>query len=330
MTWVMLSLMYSFGAQSARIVAVLPPPSPQVVQSTIDQTQAATAGATTRFAYADFLLNVGGTLWRWDTLAFFMLPGEQKSFRISSADGDGGFVWAATGGTFSGTAPRERNYVAPAATGLYQLTISRGRHAKHVNVFVMLPFRHQDEINGYRVGTYSRQSHFPRMGLPRGLIEVTQANVNTWLSPHFRLRDFVCHQPSNFPKYVVLREDLLRKLELLLATVNRKGIVCPTFHVISGYRTPYFNRHNGNVENSVHTYGGAADIYIDADNDGMMDDLNRDGRRGVKDAIALYDLVDLMEKEHPELLGGAGYYRGGAHGAFVHIDVRGQRTRWHD
>jgi hypothetical protein len=204
------------------------------------------------------------------------------------------------------------------------------RHTKRINVFVMVPFRHQEEINGYQIGSYPNQSHFTKMSLPRGFIEVTAANVNTWLSPRFQLKDFVCHQPSNFPKYVVLRENLVRKLEFLASQVQRKGVANAGFRLVSGYRTPYFNSHNGNVENSVHTYGGAADIYIDSDNDGVMDDLNRDGRHGVKDAIALYNMADLLEKEYPEFAGGDGYYPGGAHGAFVHTDIRGQRDRWHE
>jgi hypothetical protein len=39
--------------------------------------------------------------------------------------------------------------------------------------------------------------------------------------------------------------------------------------------------------------------------------------------------VEEVEREHPELSGGVGVYRGTrAHGPFAHIDVRGWRARW--
>jgi hypothetical protein len=249
---------------------------------------------------------------------------------VSSLDREGGFEWSATDGAFTGNSPRERIYTAPATPGWYRMSIVRGRHAKKINVFVMVPFKHQEVVNGYRIGSYPQRSHFSRLGLPRGFIEVTPASMNAWLSPHFRLKEFVCHQPSGFPKYVVLREGLIRKLENLMMRVQRRGVACGSMGIISGYRTPYFNNCNGNVENSVHTYGGAADVYVDNDNDGRMDDLNRDRSVNVNDAIWLYQTADGLEKEMPEFRGGDGYYPGnGAHGPFVHTDIRGESSRWH-
>jgi hypothetical protein len=326
MTWVLLSLMYSFGLQSSRIVAVLPPPGTQAANTIAQASTVQRPGPD-----VDFSLLVSGTLWRWDTLAFFMLPGEQRTFKISSPDNEGGFEWSADDGSFLGSAERERRYTAPSNPGRYRMRISRGRHEKKANVFVMVPYRGQEAINGYQIGRYPKRSHFTRLGLPRGFVEVTPATMNAWLSPHFRLKEFVCHQPSNFPKYVVLREGLIRKLELLMARAERAGIRCSGMGIVSGYRTPFFNQCSGNVENSVHTYGGAADVYVDADNDGVMDDLNYNGKRDIGDAIALYKTADLLERENPELSGGDGYYPGnGAHGPFIHTDIRGERSRWHE
>lgn len=323
MTWVLLSLMYTFGGQSSKIVAVLPPPNLQTL-STIARTSEAVPDVP-------FSLVVDGRNWPWDTLALFMLPGERRNIKISSSDREGGFDWTASDGAFSGNGARERTYTAPTGTGLYRMNISRGKHAKRVNVFVMIPYRGQTSINGYRIGGYPRRSHFAHLSLPRGFIEVTAATQNAWLSPHFRLKEFVCHQPSDFPKYLALREGLVRKLEYLIGYVQKRGVRCPGLLLISGFRSPSYNSANGNVENSVHTYGGAADVYVDADGDGAMDDLNKDGRHDVRDAIFLYDLCDQMERAYPEFKGGDGYYSGnGAHGAFVHTDVRGERSRWHE
>ena len=77
-------------------------------------------------------------------------------------------------------------------------------------------------------------------------------------------------------------------------------------------------------------YGDAMDIYIDNDNNGSMDDLNRDGRVDIADARVLAAAADRVERKYPSLIGGIGVYRArpGAHNGFVHIDTRGFRARW--
>ena len=53
---------------------------------------------------------------------------------------------------------------------------------------------------------------------PEGFVEVTADNQNTPVSEHFRLRDFLTHdQVQVWPKYLVLREPLVDKLELVIA-----------------------------------------------------------------------------------------------------------------
>jgi hypothetical protein len=76
-------------------------------------------------------------------------------------------------------------------------------------------------------------------------------------------------------------------------------------------------------------YGDAADIFIDSNGDGVMDDLNRDGRSTIADARVVSEAVDRVEAAHPELIGGAGVYPAASgHGPFIHIDTRGYRARW--
>ena len=76
-------------------------------------------------------------------------------------------------------------------------------------------------------------------------------------------------------------------------------------------------------------YGDAADIFVDADGDGKMDDLTGDGRVTLADARWLAGVAERVEATHPSLTGGIGIYRAnGAHGPFVHVDVRGNRARW--
>jgi uncharacterized protein YcbK (DUF882 family) len=101
---------------------------------------------------------------------------------------------------------------------------------------------------------------------------------------------------------------------------------------MSGYRTPYYNKLIGNVKYSRHLWGGAADIFIDEHpEDGMMDDLNGDGRIDCHDAAVLYDIIDQMYGKpwYERFLGGLGRYeKTNSHGPFVHVDVRGFRARW--
>jgi hypothetical protein len=76
-------------------------------------------------------------------------------------------------------------------------------------------------------------------------------------------------------------------------------------------------------------YGDAADIYVDSDHNGVMDDLNHDGRSTVADSKVIEAAVTRVETAHPELVGGAGIYPAGpGHGPFIHIDTRGYRARW--
>ena len=173
-----------------------------------------------------------------------------------------------------------------------------------------------------------------RYANPRGFIQVTQANQGTQVSEHFQLRHFLTkNQPNVWPKYLLLEMRLIDKLELVLNDLQSRGINTGGVTVMSGFRTPSYNAGGGNTAGradlSRHMYGDAADIYIDNDGDGSMDDLNGDGRVNAGDARFIQDAVDRVEKQHPELIGGAGVYVACCgHGPFIHIDTRGYRARW--
>jgi uncharacterized protein YcbK (DUF882 family) len=169
---------------------------------------------------------------------------------------------------------------------------------------------------------------------PSGFIEVTQQNADTKVSDHFRLRDFLTHdQPNVWPKYLVLEMRNVDKLELVLADLQQHGVDVSGVRVMSGFRTPQYNKGGGNTGGraglSRHMYGDAADIFIDSNHDGVMDDLNHDGRITIEDSRVVQQAVDRVEAAHPELVGGAGVYPAAAgHGPFIHIDSRGYRARW--
>ena len=169
---------------------------------------------------------------------------------------------------------------------------------------------------------------------PSGFIEVTQQNADTKLSEHFKLRDFLTHdQPNVWPKYLVIELRNVDKLELVLSDLASRGINVNGVRVMSGFRTPQYNRGGGNTGGraglSRHMYGDAADIFIDNDGNATMDDLNHDGRVNIDDARVILQALDRVEAAHPELVGGGGVYPAAAgHGPFIHIDSRGYRARW--
>ncbi len=203
----------------------------------------------------------------------------------------------------------------------------------------MRPFadKVQGRIGRYRIGFFPSEQRAVRTAAyrnPDGFLEVTALNQDTPVSEHFRLRDFLTHdQAAVWPKYLVLREPLIDKLELVLAELRRMGVSANRLRVMSGFRTPQYNQQGvgagGRVQDSRHQYGDAADVYVVNGDRDWMSDLNGDGRVDTRDAQVVAQAADNVERAHPDLIGGVGIYRANsAHGPFVHIDVRGTRARW--
>lgn len=206
------------------------------------------------------------------------------------------------------------------------------------HLITMRPFT--DKVRGrigeYRIGMFpsERRAVGHAYGNPEGFLEVTADNQHTYVSEHFQLRDFLTHdQVRVWPKYLVLREPLVDKLELVLLELQSMGIAAKKLRVMSGFRTPQYNEQGigagGRASNSRHQYGDAADVYVVNGNRDWMSDLNKDGRVDMRDATLLASAAERVEKQHPDLVGGIGIYKANsAHGPFVHIDVRGQPARW--
>ena len=192
-------------------------------------------------------------------------------------------------------------------------------------------------LGDYRVGFWPSERRRNRSDAsenPQGFIEVTPENQDTYVSEHFRLRDFLTHdQKDVWPKYLVLREALVDKLELVIDDLAAHGVRVEHMVVMSGFRTPQYNAQGvgrgGRAPDSRHQFGDAADVFVDNDNNGRMDDLNHDRRIDSRDARVILQAVERVERAHPELVGGAALYRATkAHGPFAHVDTRGARARW--
>ncbi|OPZ81758.1 MAG: Peptidase M15 [bacterium ADurb.Bin431] len=287
-----------------------------------------------------FSLRYKNEVSRFQYSPIFLLPEDQVTLRVEENPGQHHFIVQIDSGALSFKGLNTWLYTAPSAPGFHSgsiICLDRP-DTMHLQIFVMIPrsAMEGEYLEGYHIG------HYPAIALrdldvyrpPEGFIRVTRENLNVRLTPHFTLDQFLCKQSGGLPKLVVLQERLLYKLEHLLAKVNERGHACETFAVMSGYRTPAYNRRIGNRKYSQHCYGGAADIYIDADPvDSIMDDLNRDGKRDYADAGVLYQVVDLLSGADwfAPYLGGLARYRATRrHGPFVHVDVRGFSVNWGD
>jgi hypothetical protein len=228
-------------------------------------------------------------------------------------------------------------WTAPAKPGRAELDFTKGAETIRLNVFVLTPFKNgrEESLQGYNVGHYATTLFrgLSSYAVPQGFIDLASGPSDLKISPHFTLGQFICkQQPGHDPTFLLLRTAMLIKLEGLLDEVNARGWEAESFYVMSGFRTPSYNRSIGNVTTSSrHLYGGAADIWVDTDGDGQMDDLNGDGRIDKDDARELAAWAEKLaakgRRSWPR--GGIGIYKANAaHGPFVHIDARGYSARW--
>ncbi len=186
--------------------------------------------------------------------------------------------------------PVKSGWTAPDKAGHHLLEVKpeHGGSAYTISVFVLEPsakINSSGYLNGYRVGTYPKDT-------PSGFIRYDEGDYNLPLSPNFTLGQFLCkQQPSHYPKYLVVTPSLLTRLEALLASLNEDGLTeAASFFVMSGFRTPFYNTAIGSAKFSRHMYGDAADVYLDVSpRDGVMDDINSDGKITKADANFMYD-----------------------------------------
>lgn len=269
-------------------------------------------------------------------LAMFVMPGEQVPLEAVLTDSTVRYTAEAGGGRLARLAPSRWRWTAPRKKGLYPIWVRDSTSGETItlNAFVLVPFPTAATIGGFMVGRYESRPlrGDPTYARPTGFIEVTEANRGTLVAPHFTLGQFASKQSAGFPAYLVLRERLLLKLEMLLEEVRSAGISATTFRILSGYRTPFYNRSIGNATRySRHVYGDAVDIYVDDDGDGMMDDLNGDGRTTLDDARVLSGVIEALSQKswYQPFEGGLGLYKENrSHGPFLHVDVRGYPARW--
>ena len=267
----------------------------------------------------------------------------QFATRVPGSQIVGGAPTGAKSVMDTGTTEVSSSFTAPEQPGVYKLAVQLNQATRAIQNFSLVTLVPFSEKRGGKIGLYYLGNWpYERGGTPRtptyanpnGFIEVTPQNADTYVSEHFKLRDFVTKdQPNVWPKYLLLNPKLLDKLELTIQELQAMGHPVKRMTVMSGFRTPNYNLTGGNTQGranlSRHMYGDAADVFVDNDGNGLMDDLNGDGRVDIRDAEVIGQAVDRVEQKNPSLVGGVGVYvASSGHGPFTHIDVRGYRARW--
>jgi hypothetical protein len=290
-------------------------------------------GAVDERGRVSFLLRVRDMNVPYPVLGVTALPGETLDLGVMESWGEGGlegFRLRSAEGVVEPRRPGVWRWTAPRESGPVALRVESPVDGQviHLNVFVLHPWsRVQDgRLDGFRIGEY-RSRNDP----PRGFIAATRRNLDIRVAPDFTLRQFMPKQPGD-PAYMASSGHLFLKVQAVLDEVRARGIPARTLTVMSGYRTPHYNRAIGNTtDSSRHLWGDAADIFVDLNGNGRMDDLNGDGRVDVEDARWLAGLVERVENQgEPHVrIGGIGIYRSNpVRGPFVHVDARGHRARW--
>lgn len=297
--------------------------------------------AATSWAAADDLapgdhLRIRTLTYPYDTGAVFVMPHEKIPTGVT-APATRLFSLAAPNGALLATGPNRWTWDAPGEPGRYSLEVKNpaGKKVFDFNAFVMVPAIavRNGSLNGFQIGSYpaTQLGGKPSYIAPKGFIEVTKDNEDTKVSPNFRLKQFLTKQTGGHPKYMVLEERLIYLLEAIGRQLEARGWKADDIFIMSGYRTPYYNKLIDDTQWSMHQWGRAADIFLDKNKDGNMDDFNNDKVVDRNDAAALADLVEKLSKT-PELgdfIGGIGIYSAtSAHPPFVHVDTRPWRARW--
>jgi len=275
-------------------------------------------------------------------------------------------AWAWSAGIGLKTSGRELTWRAPDAGGHYQLEatfLARASLAQTVTgplehcwgraSFDVLVYDEYDPkkltLQDVPIGLYPDpnkdtapasvrdrpQSYDP----PRWFLRVTNETRHLPVSAHFSLGDFapVNNLASDSGRsFIALDRGLIDRLEAIRAECKRLGLGDGRLKILRAYLSPLaaesLRRDGAQVsEYSRFLYGDAAIIILDGDNDGMMDDLTRDGKIDAKDALALADVCE--EVERTGHAGGLGIYgaspdRTLPNTPFVHVDLRGTRARW--
>ena len=121
------------------------------------------------------------------------------------------------------------------------------------------------------------------------------------LQENFNLDEFRCRDGTGVP------EEYMENIQLLAENLQTlRDYIGRPIRIISGYRSPDYNKKIGGARQSQHMAAKAADIKVD----------------GMEPWIVKKIIEHLIHEGHM-MKGGVGIYE-----TFVHYDVRGRNARW--
>lgn len=124
---------------------------------------------------------------------------------------------------------------------------------------------------------------------------------DVWVTEHFRWQEFSCHDGTEVPgRFKNNIRMLAERLEVIRAACGGAPMT-----ILSGYRTPAWNKKVGGAENSMHKAGKAADVVVAGVSPAEV-------RKVIEDLIRAGKLAN----------GGVGAYA-----KFTHVDC-GRPRRW--
>ena len=235
----------------------------------------------------------------YKTMSLFVLPAHKFSFRVEQNGKPLLFDVALANAPLTNplllSSVKQAEWVAPKIPGIYRaqfvpksVSSAEKLEPSELLIFVMHAKSEviKGKLNGYTIGEYPKKA---LNGLaiyepPKGFVEVTKENQDTFISPHYQLKQFLCKQNQGFPKYVVLQTRLLRKLEFFTQAVNERGIATEGFTIMSGYRTPFYNSAIKNKTNDPATANSLIPTPI---NPNILSPTNKNPTKISKDADAV-------------------------------------------
>lgn len=287
-------------------------------------------------------------------------PAGKSIERIETVDFDlqGGKLSVSTSGRFRLTAPRTPgNYSFRLKVS--QRFVQDGRPGATgpdeqfaLTVLVRQPFDREGNglLGDYPMGIYPNEqgknvSGFVRQHRklytpPASFILATPEAEALHLSAHYKLGDFVPPMDRGKPSYVAVDPRLIELLETAITElrpqIGQAGGANPLV-ILSAFLSPnqLMQFEARGVELTLFTryqYGDGAALIWDADGDGKMDDLTRDGAVDVEDARRFADLLGEVQRKIGKF-GGIGVEAGPQlpfmpETPYVDVDMRGVASRW--
>ena len=121
------------------------------------------------------------------------------------------------------------------------------------------------------------------------------------VTEHFSWSEFACKNGAIVPQeYADNLIELCQNLEEIRSVVGKP------IYIVSGYRTPAYNKKCGGAKSSQHLFAKAADIRV----------------KGLESEQLKLIIEDLIESGKVKQGGLSAY------SSFVHYDIRGKRARW--